>query len=59
MTTADQSLLAARRPFVVPTLTELPPLVALTLQTGAPIDGGGGSSGIGFSLARLLIGGTA
>lgn len=70
MTTADSSadrsptsaasvLPAARLPFTNPTLTELPALVALTLQTGAPINGGGGSGGIGFSLARLLVGGHA
>ena len=54
---ADQSALARRRPWRAPTLTELPRLVNLTLQTGggggtivgAPITGTGDTATGGFS----------
>jgi hypothetical protein len=38
----------ARRPWAAPTLLELPRLAELTLQTGAPIGGSGGSGGVTF-----------
>ncbi|MDB4884004.1 MAG: hypothetical protein JWL95_2770 [Gemmatimonadetes bacterium] len=34
-----------RAPWQVPRVTDLPKLTELTLQTGAPIDGGGGTGG--------------
>lgn len=55
MTTVIQS---ARRLWVRPQVTELPPLVELTLQTGGAINGNGGSGGIGFSFVKLLTGST-
>jgi hypothetical protein len=41
---------SSRRLWVAPVLTTLPPLTALTLQSGAPIDGSGTPSGVIFSL---------
>ena len=35
----------ARAPWIVPTVTDLPKLTELTLQTGSPIDGGGDTGG--------------
>ena len=35
----------ARTPWIRPEVTELPPLTELTLQTGDPIGGGGGTGG--------------
>jgi hypothetical protein len=40
----------ARRPWVSPTLEELPPLTDLTLQTGPGIPGGGGIGGGGSTV---------
>ena len=37
----DPTTPIARSPWIVPTVTDLPKLTQLTLQTGAPIDGGG------------------
>lgn len=36
---------ASRAPWQVPRVTELPKLTELTLQTGAPIPGGGDTGG--------------
>jgi hypothetical protein len=41
---------AARQAWVRPTLTELPPLTNLTLQTGPGIPGGGGIGGGGSTV---------
>lgn len=45
-----------RRAWIPPQITDLPPLVHLTLQTGGGINGTGGSGGIGFSFVKLLTG---
>jgi hypothetical protein len=39
---------SGRRPWTAPRLIELPRLVDLTLLSGDPLDGSGGSGGIGF-----------
>jgi hypothetical protein len=41
-----------RRPWVAPVLAMLPSLTALTLLSGAPIDGTGGPGGVTFSLLK-------
>lgn len=41
----DRTAPIARAPWIVPTVTDLPKLTDLTLQTGAPIDGGGDTGG--------------
>lgn len=38
------------RPWTPPALEELPPLTDLTLQTGDPISGGGGTGGGGSTV---------
>jgi hypothetical protein len=39
-----------RQPWIAPSVTELPKLSELTLQSGAPIDGGGGTGGGGTTV---------
>ena len=39
------SVTSGRAPWRTPTIVELPKLTQLTLQTGAPIDGGGNPGG--------------
>ncbi len=39
-----------RRPWVQPSVEDLPPLTELTLQTGDPIPGGGGTGGGGATV---------
>jgi hypothetical protein len=39
-----------RRPWVAPSLTQLAPLTALTLQSGSPVDGTGTPGGYTFSV---------
>ncbi len=40
----------ARRPWIVPVVTELPPLTELTLITGSPIPGTGNTGGGGSTV---------
>ena len=40
----------ARRPWTSPVVTNLPRLTDLTLTTGAPIPGGGGTGGTGSTV---------
>jgi hypothetical protein len=44
-TTDDPTAPIARAPWIVPSVTDLPKLTDLTLQTGSPIDGGGDTGG--------------
>lgn len=45
-----QSEAAERSPWTPPRIDELPPLTELTLATGDPIDGGGGTGGGGSTV---------
>ena len=46
-----------RASWVAPQIVELPPLTALTLQTGGAVNGAGSSTGVGFSFVKLISGG--
>ncbi len=50
-------LAKTRTTWVAPQITELPPLTALTLQTGGAVNGSGNSAGVGFSFVKLISGG--
>ena len=50
------SMESQKATWVSPTVTELPPLTALTLQTGGAVNGSGNSGSVGFSFVKLISG---